>query len=299
LKLRRAARGLLSGSLAILSFGCSAADVVNALVPRGGYTVSRDIAYGAGPRRTLDVYRPDGASDMPIIVFFYGGSWQEGSKAAYLFVGQALAARGFLTVIPDYRVYPETRFPGFLEDSAAAVRWTRDHAAAFGGNPKRLVLMGHSAGAYNAAMLALDAEWLNGQGMDPKRDIRAWVGLAGPYDFLPLRDPVLKIIFGPEDGLALTQPIRYLAPGDPPMLLLAGDADATVDPGNVTRLAAAALGLELPVETKLYPGIGHIELVGAMAWPLRFMAPVLDDATNFIRRHDAAPPTPKPGASNS
>jgi acetyl esterase/lipase len=281
------ARGALAAlPLAALTVACSPVVVVNALVPRGGYTVARDIAYGDGAARRLDVYRPAASAPLPVVVFFYGGSWQTGSKDEYLFIGQALASRGFVSVIPNYRLYPETRYPGFLEDSAAAVRWTRDHASEYGGDPHRLFLMGHSAGAYNVAMLALDGAWLEQVGMDPKRDLSGVVGLAGPYDFLPLTDPVLKLIFGPPDGLAATQPINYVSAGAPPMFLAAGDADTTVDPGNVTRLAARLRADGDPVETKFYPGINHTRLAGALAWPLRFLAPVLTDVVGFMRRHD-------------
>ena len=150
----------------------------------------KDAAFGNNPRQRLDVYRPRtiGPAALPIIIFFYGGSWSSGSKSGYSFVGRALASRGFLVVIPDYRLVPEARFPVFLEDNAMAVRWVRAHGAALGGEPGRLILAGHSAGAYNAAMLALDPRWL---GID-----RQWVcgliGLAGPYDFSTSSGPVVS-----------------------------------------------------------------------------------------------------------
>lgn len=277
-------RGFLAFSALILANGCSPAALVNALVPRGGYTVET-AAYGSGPRRTLDVYRPEHTDGpAPVVVFFYGGNWQSGDKGTYLFVGQALADRGYVVVIPDYRLYPEVRFPAFLQDNAAAVRWTMDNIAARGGDPTRVYLMGHSAGAYDAAMLTLDRQWLGAVGIDPDRDIKGTIGLAGPYDFLPLTDPKLKAIFGPEDRLAQTQPINFVDGREPPMLLIAGTDDETVDPGNTTRLAARIRSQGGAVTEKHYPGVGHIKLVGALAAPLRFLAPTLDDVTAFLDR---------------
>jgi acetyl esterase/lipase len=130
-----------------------------------------------------------------VAVFFYGGSWDSGRRQDYAWVGRALAAQGFLTIVPDYRLYPAVRYPGFVEDGALAVRWAADHARALGGDPGRIVLIGHSAGAYIAAMLALDDRWLEAAGVDPKA-VRAFAGLSGPYDFLPLDGPVTQRTFG-------------------------------------------------------------------------------------------------------
>lgn len=266
----------------LLTGSCAPADMVNALVPRDGYDVARDLTYGSGPRRTLDLYRPaDGREPLPVVIFFYGGNWQSGSKETYLFVGQALAAKGYVVIIPDYRLFPEVRFPGFVEDGAAAVRWTVDNVARYGGDPHRIFLMGHSAGAYIAAMLTLDDRWLVAVGESPAA-IRGTVGLAGPYDFLPLRSDALRAIFGPEDRWPATQPINFVNGKAPPMLLLTGDDDEVVDPGNSRRLADRVTAAGGRATVKTYPAIGHETVVGALAAPLRFLAPVRDDATAFM-----------------
>ena len=218
----------------------------------------------------------------PVVVFFYGGNWQEGEKSTYRFVGAALAARGLVAIIPDYRIYPEVRFPGFIEDGARAVRWARDHAAEFGGDPGRVVVMGHSAGAYIAAMLAYDRQWLAAVDLDPDRDVRGLVGLAGPYDFLPLHSDTLKIIFGPDDRLAATQPINFVEGAAPPAFLATGRDDDMVDPGNVTRLGRRISEKGGAVTVKFYDGVGHRMLIGAFAAPLRPLAPVLRDTVGFI-----------------
>jgi acetyl esterase/lipase len=262
--------------------GCSAVDVVNALTPRVGYQRVRDIPYGADARQTLDVYMPAGADRAPVLVFFYGGNWDSGAKADYRFVAQAFTSRGFVVVIPDYRLYPAVRYPAFLDDGAKAARWVWDNIGRYGGDRDRLFLGGHSAGAYNAAMLGLDGRWLAKVDLNPDQAIKGVVGLAGPYDFLPITDPTLQIIFGPSQSWPETQPIRYVHPGAPAFFLAAGSADKTVDPGNVDRLEAALRRANVPVETRVYGGIGHAELAGALSFPLRFLAPVLADSAAFM-----------------
>ena len=273
--------------------GCSSVDLLNAVTPKGGAEITRGVAYMPGPRGGLDIYRPRGAvSPAPVVVFIYGGSWDSGRRQDYTFVGAALAAKGFLTVIPDYRVYPQVRWPTFLQDNARAVAWTRDHAAEYGGDPHRLFLMGHSAGAYDAVMLGLDRRWLAAVGMDPQRDLKGVIGLAGPYDFLPLDSDELRTIFGPPQGRPATQPINYVDGRNPPLFLGTDTADKTVKPGNTTRLATKVQAAGGPVELRYYKGLSHALLVGAIAAPLRFLAPVLRDVDAFMRAVLAGAPLP-------
>jgi acetyl esterase/lipase len=277
--------------LALLAGACSPAGVLNAIAPSSGIVERDGEAYGAGARRTLDVYAPApssaSASARPMVVFFYGGGWEDGDRGLYRFVGASLAAQGFVAVIPDYRVYPEARFPDFMNDAAAAVAWTRDHAAQFGGDADRVFLMGHSAGAQIATLLALDPDYLHAAKVEP-RAIAGVIGLAGPYDFLPLKSPTLKAIFGPESQWPRSQPIDFVVPGAPPMLLVTGDDDDTVDPGNTLRLAARLRAAGDPVIEKVYRSVGHKTLIGAMARPLAFLAPVRHDVFGFIAAHSGS-----------
>ncbi|RAS35953.1 alpha/beta hydrolase [Paraburkholderia bryophila] len=278
----------LTAALALAALGgCSATGVLNAAVSAKRFHADDGLAYGANPRQKLDVYTPTasapqtGPHGRPVVVFFYGGSWQNGSRSSYLFVGAALAARGFVAVLPDYRTWPETAFPGFVDDAARAVRWARDHAAEFGGDPSRIFLMGHSAGAHIVMLLATDGRYLAAQQMS-KSDLSGVIGLAGPYDFLPLHDATLEDIF-PRALRAASQPINFVQGDEPPMFLAAGERDTTVDPGNTDRLAAKLrLAGDKEVEVKHYPRVGHALLVGAIAGPLRGFAPVLDDSAAFI-----------------
>ena len=214
------------------------------------------IAYAERSRHRLDICRPDGAVAAPVVVFFYGGAWRSGNKALYRYVAKALARRGYVAVVPDYRIYPEARYPDFLEDGAQVVRWVKDNIGRFGGDPDKIFLKGHSAGAHIAAMLSIDRRWLDKVGLAPGRDIAGLIGLAGPYDYLPLRDETLKAIFGGADRPE-TQPIFHVAPGAPPSLLLTGSRDRLVEPGNSTRLAARLTAAGNAATVKTYARVGH------------------------------------------
>ena len=267
----------------LLAAACSPTAVLNALAPRDGIAVTRHIPYAGGVRHGLDVYAPQSSGmPAPVVVFFYGGNWDSGAKEMYRFVGAALAARGVLTVIPDYRLYPQVRFPAFMEDAAQAVAWTRANVARYGGDPRRLFFMGHSAGGQIATLLALDPTYLRSVGLSPSRNVCGVIGLAGPYDFLPLHDDELKIIFGPEAERPRSQPINYVSAQAPPMLLLAGRDDTTVDPGNTLRLAARLRAVGASVQDELYPGIGHKALIAAFARPLGFLAPARRAVVRFV-----------------
>jgi acetyl esterase/lipase len=288
-----AARSLLSlgrrclpaAGLSLLAAACSPLGVLNGLAPKR--LAARNLPYGAGPRRTLDVYVPaDARGAAPVVVFLYGGSWDSGAKEDYRFVGGALAAAGCVTIIPDYRLYPEVVFPAFLDDCAAAVAWAAAHAGEYGGG-ERMILMGHSAGAYNAAMLALDPSYLARAGAG--LPLAGTIGIAGPYDFLPVETAELRAIFGQPPTPPTTQPIHHVDGRNAPMLLLAGATDNTVWPRNTLRLAALIRAAGGPVQSRIYPGIDHKEIIGAVGVPFRFLCPTWRDCTDFISAHASAP----------
>jgi acetyl esterase/lipase len=263
---------------------CSPLTALNALSPGGASEVSADIAYGDGPRRKLDVYRPkDAREPLPVVVFFYGGNWVGGDRGDYAFVGRALASRGIVAVIADYRLYPEVSYPDFLKDVAQAVAWAAHESARYGGDPKRLYVMGHSAGAYNAAMIALDKRWLAEQGMSPS-DLRGWIGLAGPYDFLPIENPTTKPVFHSPNTPRESQPIDHVTAAAPPSLLIAARSDKLVNPDrNTGHLAAALRAQGVPVQERYYDKVSHTTLVASIAAPMRWLAPTLDDVADFVK----------------
>lgn len=281
-------KSLFAGLIPIIGLltGCSGPDLVNALTSYVGYKVVADIRYGNEPRQRLDLYVPDGVNaGTPVIVFFYGGGWESGRRQDYRFVGAAFARRGYVVAIPDYRLYPEVRYPAFLKDAAAAlVQAQSAGASATGSSIGKVYLVGHSAGAYNAVMLTLDNRWLKAHGMAPCRTIAATVGLAGPYDFLPLESRTLKAIFGPEPTSPDTQPIYHAGQVAPPLLLITGANDVTVTPRNTTALADAVNEKGGTAEARVYPDLGHVALAASLAPPFEGLAPTLDDIDGFLRR---------------
>jgi acetyl esterase/lipase len=276
--------GALIGGLMLLVLGaCSPVKVLNALTPDDTFNKTAGIAYGDDPRQKLDVYVPrHPLKGAPVVVFFYGGSWNSGNRGDYTFVGEALASRGIVAVLADYRLYPQVRYPLFLEDGARAVAWTKAHISEYSGNPQRLYLMGHSSGAYNASMLALDTNLLGAVGMSPK-DLSGWIGLAGPYDFLPIENPDVRPVFFWPDSPAQSQPINHVSRGAPPALLIAASKDNLVNPKrNTGGLASKLREASVPVQDLYYSRPSHITLVATLSRPLRRLAPVLDQVVGFI-----------------
>jgi acetyl esterase/lipase len=235
----------------------SPVDLLNLWEPTGAWEEYPGLCYGAGPRQKLDVYRPRHATKAPVLLFFYGGSWQRGSRDLYRLVGAALAAQGIVTVVPDYSLFSPARFPMFVEDAARAVRFARESAAQWGGDPARLVLMGHSAGAYIAAMLSFDPQWFGQVGLNSQTDLAGFIGLAGPYDFLPIQNRTLRTIFGGAIRVE-TQPISFVTGKEVPSLLITARRDRLVSPDNSRRMAAKIREHGGVAEVLTYGGVGHL-----------------------------------------
>lgn len=281
---------------AALLCACDGAGLANALTPAKGYRLAADLPYGPLPRQRLDLYVPSDArpgAPTPLVVFIHGGNWRQGSRKDYPFLAQALATRGIAVAVPDYRLFPEARWPAFLEDNALAVAWLRSgHGRAAGAPGGPCFVMGHSAGAYNAAALAFDPRWLAAAGLPGGRDALAGViTLAGPFEWTP-QEPELAATFAPAPGGRLNAaPSDAAFAGAPPALLLHGEADGTVGAFHSVRLAERLRVAGGAPELRLYPGLGHIGMVAAFAAPLRALAleraPVLEDVAGFVERVSA------------
>jgi len=278
---------------AFAAAACAPVDALNALTPNEGVRRVAELRYAEGPRGRLDLYLPPGevAADAPLLVFFHGGGWRSGAKEDYRFLGTAFAARGFLVAIPNYRLVPEVRWPAFAEDGAAAVAALPRLLAGQGlGASRPLVLAGHSAGAHTAAMLALDPRWLGAHGLSPCRDVAALLGLAGPYAIFPTGARMVVAAFGPAPQPAEVSPLAQVSAAAPPAVLIAGASDTLVSPRNSEALAEALARAGRPAALHLLPGVGHIDLIAAVAAPLRHTAPTLEVAVSALRAALAATP---------
>ena len=284
---------LLSAGLSLLALALAyhfaALRVFNAVVPKDANAelVGEAVAYGPDARQKLDIYAPRNAGGpLPILLFVYGGSWKDGHRGGYEFVGRTFAGRGYLTLVMDYRLMPENRFPAFVQDVARAIAWVEKEVKRFGGDPGRIFAVGHSAGAYNLSMAILNQQYFNAAGVDPS-PIRAVATLAGPFDFLPLDTKTTIETFGSEPDLILTQPITYARADAPPFLLMTGTVDTTVFPKNSRAMDKVLREKGATSELREYQGLGHVRILMAIAKPFRSQAmPVLEDILAFFAKHD-------------
>lgn len=271
-------------------FGCTPAGLLNGVSRLSGDGATRlalsGAPYGPLPRHKLDVWVPSRptATALPVVIFFYGGGWVSGDRADYGFAGRAFAAKGFVTIVADYRLVPQVRFPAFLQDGALAVKWARDNVARYGGDPRRIALSGHSAGAYEAAMLTLDRHYLADVGVDPGI-VRAAALLSGPYDFYPFTEMRGRDALGQWPRPRETQPISFARSDAPPLLLIHGTADTVVRPYNSEHLAARLTALGAPVMLRLYPGKSHVDTVKSLSPAFRGATPALADSVAFLDEH--------------
>jgi len=264
--------------------GCRASEFWIANAPNAFGKLQRDfdLPYGNDPRQRLDVFAPPHASNRPVVIFWYGGSWVEGSRSDYRFVGTALAEQGFVVIIPDYRLYPQVTFPAFDEDGARAVAWVESHAGDFGGDARHIILMGHSAGGHTAAFLAFNHAFLAGFGANPK-DIAGLVGLSGTYEFVPDSDE-LRAAFPPPYTVNDWQPVKFVDANAPPSLLLHGLEDKDVLPQEAVDLRDALAAVGVQVELDLFPHRGHADTVASFAEVTRWRTPALKQTVAFINR---------------
>jgi acetyl esterase/lipase len=276
---------VVSAFLSLALIACSPISLINAVSPAetSASQLAKKVPYGRLDRQRLDVYVPKDGGSHPVLFFISGGGWSEGEKESYSFVGEAFAAKGFVTVIADYRLVPEVRFPAFIEDGALALKWVEDNIGRYGGDLNRLYVAGHSAGAYNGAMLVLDPHYLRAVGF--KTPIRAYAGLSGPFDFYPFDVAASINAFGNARDPLATQPVNLVTKAAPPMVLLSGTADSIVDVKNTKALAAKATEKGVEVETHYYAGQEHVDPLIALGPVFRSKNSALEDILGFFARH--------------
>lgn len=273
--------------LSVFTSGCSPRGFAEFFFVGDHFHLSQDLAYGAGAWQRLDVYHPrDRGGLSPVVVFLHGGRWQSGSKAEYRLLGSALTKRGWVAVVPNYQLYPAARFPAWVRDAAGAVVWARQNVRRFGGDPDRIFVVGHSAGAHTATLLALDDRYLAQAGVPPG-GVRGFVSLAGPVDTV-WTDPDVQALMGPREGWPDTYPSSHIGGAEPPLLLLHGTDDETVLAGNSVRLSESLRRRGNCARAILYPGVDHVEIVVALSVPQLRIAPVLRDLAAFVEDPVAA-----------
>lgn len=248
----------------------------------------REVAYGDGARQRYDVYQAlDSAgrprtTPAPLVIFVHGGSWESGDKRGYAWVGEALAQMGYVAVLVNYGRMPETRFPDFVDDAARAVAQIRRNATAYGGDTTKVVLMGHSAGAHIAALVAYDARYLARHGATPSL-LHGFIGLSGPYDFVLDTKLLRRTFAGSPQREHDAMPVHFVTPAAPRTLLVMGEDDRTVNPRNTRALAAALRREGASVEELWVPGT-HGVSVGAFARINRGDSDIIRRIQAFIER---------------
>ncbi len=282
---------LIIFSCSWLVAGCTRSSLflVNTMAKLDDYTLIKNLPYKKGQLNTLDIYIPNIGkpqnNQLPVVIFFYGGCWggcTTFDKNYYQFVGQAMTSKHFITVIGDYRRYPDVTFQGIIQDSQQIVKWVKQNIAQYCGNPNHLFLMGHSSGAHLAAMLTVDKSRLDSE---TYQSIKGFIGLAGAYDFLPLTEPYQKTLFGPAEKYPESQPINFVTGLEPPVLLLHGRRDKTTLPENSMNLSKKIKQLGGSVRLKIYKDMNHTDILSALALPFQETETVLSDIGNFITEH--------------
>jgi len=281
---------MLAGMLA----GCSGLGAVNLATPNAP-AVAQGVNYSPRNDQQLDVYRPDSEAlqsrSLPTVVFLYGGGWRSGTREKYKFVASGLTRLGYMVVIPDMRKHPEVGFPDFANDAADAVLWTFRNIGRLGGDPQRVFLMGHSSGAHTAALIQFDERYLQSADDGPGR-LCGMVGLAGPYDFLPLVSPELQDIF-PAPLRVDSQPVNFVSGDAPPALLIHGLHDQTVKPRNSAALHERIVAAGGESQLRIYDDAKHAALVLALSSTFSFLVPVLDDVQDFITAQSCGGGSPR------
>ncbi|MDB5044756.1 MAG: alpha/beta hydrolase [Deinococcus sp.] len=285
---RTAALMLGAVSLPLLIAACSpqnAQGTLNRAVSTRGLTVKYDQRYGPDARNVLDVYSPEGVTNAPVVLFIHGGSWEGGDKEGHKFAGESLARAGYVTGVMNYRLAPTNRYPSYVQDAAAALKWMRDNAKSVGGNPDNLFVMGHSAGGFNAVEMVDNERWLREVGV-PISSVRGVIGIAGPYsyDFRTLSSArAFPVGSNPDDIM----PDRHVRKDAPPHLLLVAENDTVVYPMNAVNMEAALKAAGIPVTRNVIPRVNHVTIMAAVARPLTFLGNTRQQAIDFIEKYRA------------
>lgn len=264
--------------LAAITFAaCAPVTLLNTITPSGSFSKAKNVSYGSLERQTMDLYKADKPrANAPVLVFIHGGSWEEGSKDIYKFLAEGFTSEGFDVAVPNYRLYPDAVYPQMLEDSAKAVAHVAKQYP-----DRSIVIMGHSAGAYNALMVGLNKDYMAAEGVSVCDRISGIVSLAAPTGVYPLKKEPLITIF-PDRFQKDDAPLAYTNAPAPAVFAMNGGDDTTVGPKNAEELAAKVTARGGAAELKIYDGVDHTEAVQFLSRHFDGKAPIKEDIIGFV-----------------
>ena len=252
-------KGLFSIFATFILASCTslASYLANSSVDESELNINSNIAYGQKDVQKLDIISAKNQdAKSPVIIFYYGGGYSDGSKEMYLFIADYFAKRGYVVAIPDYSKYPNVKFPEFVEDGALAFNWVKDNISKYGGDANDIILIGHSAGAHIAALLTYDENY------GVSENVKSFIGLAGPYNFIPEEEKYKKI-FGPPENYKNMHVDNFVDGNEAPALLLWGAEDEIVGKRNIEILSDAINWKGGNVQTQILKNVDHISIISA------------------------------------
>ncbi len=266
------------GAAALSVAACAPVSILNGITPASTFEKTKNVSYGdSSSGEVLDIYRSEKPkADAPVLMFVHGGSWDSGNKDMYKFLAEGFTKSGYDIVLPNYRLYPDAKFPNFLEDNAKAVAHT---SKAFPG--RSIVLMGHSAGGYNVLMLGLRDEYLKAAGVDLCASVAGIVGLAAPTGIVPLKSERLIEIF-PDRFTGDDAALNNVSAPAPALFLGHGESDTSVYPQNSEALAEKVIARGGKATLKIYPGQSHTDVVKLLSRHFDDDATLKEDVVEFI-----------------
>lgn len=242
---------------------------INRLFP--GHIQKRDIEYGPANNARLDIYGIPSDRQKPVVLFWHGGSWKNGDKSYYQFLAHAIERLDAIPVIVGYPLYPDRRYPGFIDDAQQALAWTRKNIAHYGGDADRIFVMGHSAGAHTATMLTAQ---------DRAGEIRGCISVAGP---VKLKRQYWENVFGKETfDKGLENPVNHLNDTNHRYLLIHGKADTVVPLSDTVYFERELLGHSNKVTVVSPKRLGHMRILLTLVGPLVHLYTVKKQVKAFI-----------------
>jgi len=230
--------------------------------------INKNIKFGASEAK-LDVYRPENGDGYPVLIFVHGGSWNSGEKELYAPVAQKFVPHGMVVVIPDYTLHPKVTYRAQTDEMAATIAWTIENISQFGGDPKRIIVSGHSAGAQLTALALSDPQWLKAWNHSAS-EVCGYIGVSSPFDINAQmtferskgnESKLLPAVFEGERNFANASATTYLQLGFPPALIIHGDSDTTVPFSISQTFNDKLVSLGGRSEFRLYEKTTHVGIL--------------------------------------